>query len=274
VPFDDGREALRADEFEARAGLEAIVSEDAKKSEPATKDATPPGWGHDELTRFWDHARANQLGTFANKRGAYERLAEIDRAFVTICNGWTNPDSELTTMLFLRCHSAFRVAAGLAAAGQAVECYSLNRTALEFAGCGLHIFRNPKDGMVWLNRHKDAASTETAKQAFSHRKVLASVRAANRHAGDRFETLYQQTIDFGAHPNQLSVTGHMAIVDEADRREMRAIYLHGDGLALDMALKTTARCGVCSLELMQCVYNARFELLGVNAAMPHLKRGL
>jgi hypothetical protein len=66
----------------------------------------------------------------------------------------------------------------------------------------------------------------------------------------------------------------MSVVKEADRREMRSIYLHADGLALNVALKTTVRCGVCSLELMQCVYNARFELLGVNAAMPRLKRGL
>jgi hypothetical protein len=35
-----------------------------------TKDAVPPGWGQDELTKAWDLARANQLATFANKRGA------------------------------------------------------------------------------------------------------------------------------------------------------------------------------------------------------------
>jgi len=250
------------------------VNDVAKKAEPVPKGATPPGWGEDELTKFWDNARANQLGTFANKRGAYERLAQIDRAFVTAFNGWTNPDSELVAMLFLRCHSAFRAAAGLAAAGQAVECYALDRALLEFAGYGLHIFRNPSDGTVWLNRHQDEKSTEAAKAAFSHRKVLASVAAANRDAGKRFELLYQRAIDFGAHPNQLSVTGNMSIVDQPDRREMRSIYLHEDGLALNMALKMTATCGVCALELAQCVYNARFELLGVNAAMPYLKCGL
>ena len=238
------------------------------------KDTVPPGWGRDELTKAWDHARANQLGTFANRRGAYKRIAAIDRAFATILQGSANPGNELATMLFFRCHSAFRAAAGLAAAGQAVESYSLDRAALEFAGYALHIFRNPAEGRVWLNRHQDQSSTDAARRAFSHKKVLASVVSANRQGGHRFETLYQQTIDLGAHPNQLAVTGHMDIVDEDGAHQMRSIYLHASGPAHDLALKTTATCGAVSLEIMQCVYSARFELLGVSALLPALQRGL
>jgi hypothetical protein len=239
-----------------------------------TKDNVPPGWGQDELTKAWDHARANQLGTFTNKRGAYNRIASIDHAFATIFQGWTNPDSVLSALLFIRSHSAFRAAAGLAAAGQAVESYSVDRAVLEFAGYALHIFRTPSTGTIWLNRHEDKLSTQAARQAFSHGNVSASVTAANLDMGQRFETLYQQTIDFGAHPNLLSVAGHMDIVEGSDVRVMDSVYLHADGLALDMALKTTARCGVCALELMQHVYNARLELLGVNAQLPGLQQGL
>ncbi len=67
----------------------------------AAEDTVPPGWGRDELTKAWDHARANQLGTFANRRGAYKRIAAIDRAFATILQGSANPGNELATMLFL-----------------------------------------------------------------------------------------------------------------------------------------------------------------------------
>jgi hypothetical protein len=238
------------------------------------KENVPPGWGKDELTKALDDARANQLGTFANKRGAFHRLALIDRAFTTILQGSVNPGNELATMLFFRCHSAFRAAVGLAAAGQAVESFSLDRAALEFAGYALHIVRNPAAGRIWLDRHQNEAATDAARHAFSHKKVSASVIAANRDAGGRFETLYQQTIDFGAHPNQLSVTGHMDIVDEDGTRQMRSIYLHAGGLAQDVSLKMTATCGVVSLELKQCVYSARFELLGINAALSDLTRGL
>jgi hypothetical protein len=234
----------------------------------------PPGWGTDELSKFWDAARSNQFGTFVKKRPIYERLVAIDGAFTEVSKRWTNPQSELAAMLFLRCHSAYRTAAGHAAAGQAVESYVMDRAMLEAAAYALHIFREPALGMVWLNRHQGQASREAARSAFSHRKVHATVAATNQHAGERFEMLYQRTIDFGGHPNERSVTGNMSMVEEADRRVMLAIFLHGDGPPLDMALKTTAQCGVCSLEILQGVFNSLFELLGVNAAILELRRGL
>ena len=163
--------------------------------------SVPPGWDTDELSKFWDAARSNQFGTFVRKRPMYERLVAIDRAFVEVSKQWTNPQSELAAMLFLRCHSAYRTAAGHAAGGQAVESYVMDRAMLEFAAYALHIFRKPDLGMVWLNRHQDEASREAARNAFSHRKVHATVTAINRHAGERFETLYQHAIDFGGHPN-------------------------------------------------------------------------
>jgi hypothetical protein len=55
---------------------------------------------------------------------------------------------------------------------------------------------------------------------------------------------------------------------------MLAIMQHEDGVALDLALKTTARSGLVALELLQIVFCARFELLGVNAAMLWLRKGL
>jgi hypothetical protein len=41
-----------------------------------------------------------------------------------------------------------------------------------------------------------------------------------------------------------------------------------------MALRTVAQCGVVSLELLQVLYNAKFELLGINADMLALRKGL
>jgi hypothetical protein len=241
---------------------------------PPNNNCVPPGWGVDDLSKFWETARSNQFGTFVNKRRIYDRLVAIDRAFVEVSKKWTNPQSELAAMLFLRCHSAFRAATGHAAAGQAVKSYIMSRAELEFAAYALHIYRNSDLGMVWLNRHQDEASMQAARNAFSHRKIQATITAANRHAGARFEELYQRTIDFGGHPNERSVTGNISMLEEPERRVMLAIFLHGDGPALNMALKTSAQCGICSLEILQGVFNALFELLGINAAMIELRKGL
>jgi hypothetical protein len=236
-------------------------------------NVSPSGWGDDDLTRFWDAARCNQFGTFVNKP-IYRKLAAIGNLFATISKGWLNPDDEIAAMLLLRCHSAFRAAAGLAAAGQVAESFPLNRALLEYAAYALHLHRNAKVRMIWLDRHKDVTAMEASRNALSHNKVKQTVEAANRHVAERFEKLYEWAIDFGAHPNERSVTGNMKIVEDKGRREMLAIMQHGDGPELDAALMTTARCGMCALEILQAIFNARFELLGVNAAMRELRRGL
>jgi len=249
---------------EAQAAPGALV-----RNNPA-----PPGWGKDKLTQFLELTHQQQYATFHNKREATERLIAIDDLFARVSNGWLNPASEIAAMLFLRCHSSMRAAAGEAMAGQVVESYRQSRGMMESAAYAVHIHRRPELGKVWLNRHVDTAGMKASKAAFQHTLVLQSVRAANLHAGDRFEELYQRSIDFGGHPNERSVTGSMKIVTKPDRREMMAVMLHGDDAAFNMCLKSIAQCALVSLEMLQIIYNARFELIGLNAAMLELRRDL
>jgi hypothetical protein len=242
--------------------------------DPLPPTPKPPGWGDDELTKFWDATRHNQFGTFVNKAPQFRKLSAIDALFHRASKDWLNPASEVSAMLLLRTHSAFRAAAGLAAAGQAVEAYAQNRLVLEFAGVAVHIHRDPPLGIIWLNRHQSEKALEEAINAFSHRKVAKTVTAANLIAGKRFEDLYQRTIDWGGHPNERTVTGNMKMVKEPERRVMLAIMMHGDGPELDMILKTTAQCGLVALDILESVFSARFELLGINADKWQLRAGL
>jgi hypothetical protein len=150
-------------------------------------------------------------------------------------------------------------------AGQVVESYRQCRGMMENAAYALHIRRDPSLARVWLDRHVDEASMKASKGAFRHELVAESVTAANRHAGTRFEELYQRTIDLGGHPNERSVTGSMQIIEEPGRRVMLAVMQHGDDAALDMSLKSVAQCAMVSLEMLQVLYNAKFEILGINA---------
>jgi hypothetical protein len=234
----------------------------------------PPGWGKDKLTEFIQVTHQQQYATFHNKREAMQRLIGIDGLFARVSEGWLNPKSEIAALLLLRCHGSMRAAAAEAMAGQVVESYRQSRGMMENAAYAVHIHRNPKLAKVWLDRHVNRAGMKASKDAFQHIQVLKSVKAANVHAGDRFETLYQRSIDFGGHPNERSVTGSTKMTEQHDRREMLAVLLHGDDIAFNMGLKSVAQCALVSLELLQVIFNARFELLGVNAAMLELKRGL
>jgi hypothetical protein len=242
--------------------------------EAARTKATPPGWGKGELSKFLEATHQQQYATFHNKKEAVGRLEAIDDLFVRVSKGWLNPPSEIEAMLFLRCHAAFRAAAGEAMAGQVVESYRQCRGMMECAAYAVHIRRDPSLAKVWLDRHVDEAGMKASKKAFRHELVVASVTAANMHAGRRFEELYQRTIDFGGHPNERSVTGSMKMIEEPERRVMLAIMLHGDDAALDMGLRSVAQSAMVSLEMLQVLYDAKFEILGINAAMLSFRKGL
>ncbi|MDP1590748.1 MAG: hypothetical protein Q8M07_23540, partial [Prosthecobacter sp.] len=211
---------------------------------PPSAEQPPPGWGVDELTKYIDIARHNQWATFANKPIVRQKLIAIDAQLVAVSKDWLNPQSEIAASLLLRCHSAFRAAAGHALAGEVADCFPSCRAMLEYAAYAVHVYRAPNLGMVWLKRHDDEAATEAQKNAFSHRKVFAAVKKANRHAGERFEDLYQKTIDFGGHPNQRAILGNLEVVEVKGRRVMRSILQHADGLQLDFGLTAVARCGL------------------------------
>jgi hypothetical protein len=235
---------------------------------------TPPGWGQDELSKFLQKTHEQQYATFHNKCDATAKLIAIDGLFVRVSNEWLNPKSEISAMLFLRCHAAMRAASGEAMAGQVVESFRQSRGMMENAAYAVHIHRNSHLGKVWLNRHADETGMKASKSEFKHGNVMKSVKSANVHAGGRFEMLYQRTIDFGGHPNERSVTGSMKMTKQADRREMLALMLHGDDAAFNAGLKSVTQCAMVSLEMLQVIFNARFELLGVNEAMIKLRAGL
>jgi hypothetical protein len=234
----------------------------------------PPGWGEDDLSKFLQAAHENQWAAFVRKPSAIRKLIAIDAQFGTASKTLQGRRNAIEAMLLIRCHAAFRTAAGLAMAGQAAESHPQCRAMLEYAAYAVHIYRNPSLGEVWLNRHQGVAGLKASKKAFQHVAIVKSVTAANRDAAKRFEDLYQHTIDFGGHPNERSVTGNMKMIKEPDRLTMLAVMQHGDGVEFDMALKFAAQCGMVSLELLQVIYNAKFELLGINAKLLALRKGL
>lgn len=234
----------------------------------------PPEWGDDGLSEFLELAHRNRFATFVNKPDWYRRLADVDACFATISRDWINPQSEVAAFLLLRCHSAYRAACGAALAGQTVEAFVLLRAGLEAAGYALHIQRNAPLAVTWLKRHDSDDDMKAAKKSFEIRAIKKTLAAADRKTSEVFEMLYQRTIDHGAHPNVHGILGSATIERKPGCATLQHILLHGDGMALDHALKTTAQIGVCCLDILECGFRARFELLGVRHALMELRKGL
>jgi hypothetical protein len=68
--------------------------------------------------------------------------------------------------------------------------------------------------------------------------------------------------------------GSLKMTELPDRKMLEQIYLHGDGLILDVGLKNLVETGICCLFLFQhnATFTARFELLGVKGRLQILRR--
>lgn len=145
---------------------------------------------------------------------------------------------------------------------------------LGVAGYALHIAKNEPLAHVWLNRHDDDDSLAKAKTAFRVSEIRRTIDSANKKALEVFDLLYQQAIDMGGHANERAISGSLDIVDGEHGKEFRQQLIHGDGLAMEHALLSCARAGVCALEILQEAFPGRFELLGVRHRILDLRKGL
>jgi len=235
----------------------------------------PAKWGKDHLTEYLAAAHQNRLATFANKREAVARLIAIDACYATAVAGWRNPKPEISALLFIRTLGSFRASCEAAMAGAVAETFIMIRAMLEAAGYAAHIGRNPRLAETWLRRHDpDPAAAKAAKDAFTVAAVRKSIQAVDRSAASRFHRLYNEAIDFGAHPNERGITGNMTDTAIADGVSLELNLLQGDGTQLDYALISTARAGLLSLDILGIVFGARFELLGLKQCMLALRQGI
>ena len=158
--------------------------------------------------------------------------------------------------------------------GQAVDTFPVLRSCLEYALYALHINANPTFAEVWLRRHDNVEALREVKQHFKHGRVMETLlkRDAALHA--QLSALYERTIDFGGHPNERAVSSSATMTREGDTAVIRNQFLHGDSLAFEHALKTTAQIGLGSLMVFRLIFRERFDLLGLRDTIDALRRVL
>ena len=242
---------------------------------PGTMTATicsPPAWTHDSLTAFMDDAQKNRFANFVHKAMSF-RLIEIDRCFQTVAEHLTDIDDHelVPALMVIRSHAAYRAACEHAMAGQVAETFPMIRVCLEYAGYGLHVDRNPRLAETFLKREDSQDARKAVRQNFHINQIRQTIENANQDVGRVFHLLYESSIDLGAHPNELSLLGSLRL--DASRSVSNK-YLHDDGPALDLALKSSAQTGVCALDVLREVFKQRVALLGVSVDLDALRQGL
>lgn len=236
--------------------------------------APPHAWEFGEIPRFIDDARNNEFATFANMPSEIARLSDIDVGFRKAIDGLNHSKEWFAGFFMLRAHSNFLAACRLCWSGQNPETYAVLRSCLENALYGLYLAKNPESRETWLRRQDSDEAKKKVRDEFKIGVLLKLAASINEKEGAVAKALYERTIDYGAHPNEVALTQSLKMEEGKDQINFSVSYLDANPLARDVAIKTTSQVAVCTLSLFGSVYPERFKILGLNDLLDHVRNGL
>jgi len=148
------------------------------------------------------------------------------------------------------------------------------RGCLENAFYGFYLYNDQELQETWLKRHDDYKSKAKMRSEFTIRKVLDFMKTRDKSIYMISKDLYERTIDLGGHPNEKAFFSVMKQEKDEAKITFDSAYLIGNEPALQLALKSSAQTGICSLLIFEKIYEKRFEILGLSDRINQLKQGL
>lgn len=234
----------------------------------------PVNWGREPLSEFWDAAMNNVVANFAHDQPDIGLLRQVDHLFSRIVQNLIEPQNPMVALLLLRTHSAFRGASLVAMTGMPTEAYPLLRVVLEQAGYALLMHGNPGHDEAWLRRHDGPAEKRIVRRVFTPTEIKDLLGKVDKGLQKVFNELYEYAIDFGAHPNERSLTSNLSLSHAGRTKSYKVQYLHGNTIWVRSAIRNTARAGLFALFAFQHAMAARFQLLGIRDEMNSLRKRL
>jgi len=212
-----------------------------------------------ELTQYADGTHANSRITL-ERYGEYVRvLHTIDEAFRVMLPALRGM-REGTALFMAMSHAAFLAAVRLAASGELPPAYMVFRGTLEDALYGFYLFHHPALKPVWMARHDSDAAKKKVRDEFRVGKMKKFLTDMQPAVGDQFGVVYDATIDFGAHPNALVFTSHLAPIEGSTDQMWQ--YIDLSPVDQGMALRLGAMAGLNSLNVFRLIFTDQFDSSG------------
>ena len=191
----------------------------------------PERWGKSELTQFLELMEANGIATFAGLPKWFEALERIDKTLVT---NSSNLFHELkgtrvtAARLYMRAFSAYRAAARLAVSGQLYETAVLRRSIVEHAVYAWVCGHSQSHRDTWVARANGEPERKAARKAFQWNGLMQLLGTVDQKLATELGNHYDDSIDFGAHPNVEGVNLSSEVVkSEEEGTQLNTIYAHG-----------------------------------------------
>jgi hypothetical protein len=182
-----------------------------------------------------------------------------------------------TRFLMARANSAWLASTRLGMSGQVVEAYPLIRAVIEQAWYALHLAKDPNPPTrveIWLKRNENPAAKAQCQGEFTVANVRATHAALDMAAAGALQTLYEWTIELGAHPNEQGILAAMGRTDTDQSRTYHSAVLTDNVLLIVTSLKIGADAAVGALKTFGMIFPERFKIMRVDTEIEKLVTGL
>ncbi len=159
---------------------------------------------------FLKAASENEAAILESEKELVALLVEVDRAFQTLNGQLVNGDVTGAMLLF-NAHASFLAAVRIALSGQSPPTFMAMRGCIESALYALIAADDKSNAAAWLNRNNDK---KRCKEIFKPYKAFQILKSKDPNLAVSLQEVYDLSIDFGAHPNMLSVVHHLTFKDE------------------------------------------------------------
>jgi hypothetical protein len=233
------------------------------------KRTRPDEWQRGFLFPFIEECWSNSVAVVGNNNVIAARLTAIDALFQETHQG-IKPATwiEITpSLLMLRSFSAFR-ASVMVALSLPSDCYPVQRLCLESAGYAKLMTKTPDLAKVWLRRDENPAE---AKSSFTVRAVRDAIATDDEQLAAIYQALYEQSIDFGAHPNEKGVLGSV-LAESIGTGVLQFAMLGANEMAVQHALRCCAQAGICSLKVFNLIFGDHFAKYKFDKKVEHVSK--
>jgi hypothetical protein len=240
-----------------------------------TEQKLPP-WGQDQLSTFFQTAEDNDRVTSLKLSSIYSLLQRVDVAFRHVevaIEKDTRQEILVPRFLIVRTHSSFLASIRLAMSGQLPESYPVLRAGIEQAWYALYIAKDPcphERVTVWLRRNEDQTSRSKCKNEFRVQNVLSTHESFDSVTVKQLHELYEKMIDYGAHPNEMSLFAAMSESETEQETTFKVGILFPELVPIVATLQMTVAVAVGALKVFHRVFPERFRIMSLDTEIEAL----
>jgi len=202
------------------------------------------------------------------------RLDQINQLMGNFIVAIQGEKNTFLAFFLLRAHSAFLSGCSLSTSGQLPDSYSSMRAVLENAIYSFFLWRNPSLQELWLSRNASTKTKKELRKKINIREILKILKASDPDNGTIWETLYERTIDYGAHPNAYALFRTMSITEIETSTVYQLKYINMDEPSLTLALKTLSQCGIIALRIFYKIWKPSLMKTDIGKKIDELAIGL